>query len=799
MTRGASPSPRASGGGGASLKKLFGRKSHGNNNSNMNNNVAAAEAAAAAAAMVSPSSSGNAGGRSLAQSRNERTSRKNKRWSGLVPSLGGNHSNHKREEQRETSDSKRGSSNSPPLSSPSSPQNTVGSRTTTVVRSPESQQQQQQHSDFVMPPSAIQPVVQPALRGTTAAAAMQQAPSRQSTLDSIPTVESGSVNQNNHHHHGGMMMMMPPAPPAPGTILGAGGGMVVAADGTVPSRGQFPLLLSATGNSRKDLIKWHENIEEQRKRAILKQKQLIKERDGFCRRVDEYDGQVISIGGRPTYELGSYLGGGVAGVVYEGHRLRPMEEYPVRLGINDVPQPPLVDDNNDANGGGAAAAPPSSPPSLINVSQNILNCVPATAEQAIHEGNDITTRTGSGAQQQNNNAGDNVVAGKQRSNNTNMSNNPNNNNNKASFDFEPRNGSILTVDSNNNSILTHEDGGSAVFMRQRRRRTFKEEAALEMTVSNDQLVIIDAPDAPSRSAHYAKAVSMNSAAAIAAAGNSSSNNSVNQNQNNNNNGINMAPSAGGMTAATTILPEDDTDFPSDASITYGLMEETVAIKVLNPVGFRTLNPEVTTGTVVARCGAPLERDVLLGKQPMEERHVWWLVNPNSRNLRTLQRYKADAKGPRRVQVDRGCPEKGLRISLIAAYKDADGTMKELPLTRCIEIWGHVPFGASDAEFKSLMSAIDSINLGQPPPAIPAFIKGVPGRVGTENTASTHSDEVSLESLRVSNPMQSKRTYVSLFIHPSALIRSLFVTFISQISLESLSFFFFVTVESIAQP
>eukprot|EP00752_Nemacystus_decipiens_P015587 g13910.t1 len=36
------------------------------------------------------------------------------------------------------------------------------------------------------------------------------------------------------------------------------------------------------------------------------------------RKVDSFDGQTITINGKPSYELGSFLGGGAAGVVYEG-------------------------------------------------------------------------------------------------------------------------------------------------------------------------------------------------------------------------------------------------------------------------------------------------------------------------------------------------------------------------------------------------------------------------------------------------------------------------------------------------
>ena len=35
------------------------------------------------------------------------------------------------------------------------------------------------------------------------------------------------------------------------------------------------------------------------------------------RKVDSFDGQTITINGKPSYELGSFLGGGAAGVVYE--------------------------------------------------------------------------------------------------------------------------------------------------------------------------------------------------------------------------------------------------------------------------------------------------------------------------------------------------------------------------------------------------------------------------------------------------------------------------------------------------
>lgn len=431
--------------------------------------------------------------------------------------------------------------------------------------------------------------------------------------------------------------------------------------------------------TKQDFVPWQESLkEEDPNKTLLFQKQLVKERDGFCRRVDSYDGQVIAVAGRPAYELGSYLGGGVAGVVYEGHRLRPMEEYPVRLGRglgrNDL------DDNQSLAGESLAETRPS-PPGLIDVS--LFTCGPGDTSQSPTTNEESNNNVSVPATHFGNGRG------------------------------APHNGSVLTWDSVENET-------SSI----RRQRVCQEEAALELTASNDQMVLIDDPDAPSRSSHYAKAVSMHH--------------------------VESQNSAEG-------------GFPSDASISYSLMEETVAVKVLNPVGFRTMDSEALQSAVVARAGDSVGSAVLDGEQPMEERHVWWLVNPNSRNLRTLQRYPPEQKGPRRVQVDRGSPEKGLRISLIAAYRDKDDVLRELPLTRCIEIWGHVPFGASDEAFSSLVAAIDAINSGRPPPPMPAFwdlhqtqpvfAEMVPGRIGTGSTADTTRDDASLESL----PMASRRT------------------------------------------
>jgi hypothetical protein len=191
-----------------------------------------------------------------------------------------------------------------------------------------------------------------------------------------------------------------------------------------------------------------------------------------------------------------------------------------------------------------------------------------------------------------------------------------------------------------------------------------------------------------------------------------------------------------------------------ASASQWFMEETVAVKILNPVGFRLLSAEQTKDAVVVKAGVKMSNEVQLGNQPMQEKHVWWLVNPSSRNLQTLQRYNLknkDGNVKKTRDIDRGTQSKGLRLSLVAAYADGRGELRELPLTRCIEVWGHVPFGASDEEFERMMDAIERVNAGQPPVAHP------PTRQTTTTSASTMESINDLSTLSDNFEFSKERT------------------------------------------
>ena len=338
----------------------------------------------------------------------------------------------------------------------------------------------------------------------------------------------------------------------------------------------------------------------------VQQKRKIKERDGFCRRVDSYDGQVIVVDQKPTYELGNYLGGGVAGVVYEGHRLRPMDEYPVRGGV--VNETPLM------------VPPPQK----------------------------VTTKTSS------------FLCGDP----------------PAILDSEePEEPIPSTPPSKRASSMAGAD------------------FAIETTIGgtrDEHVINVDHVDKPPRFMYAAKAPSI-----------------------------------------------------------VDLTDETVAVKILNPIGYRIMLVEQIKTAVVVRKGEALSKDIIQRQNPMQEKHVWWLINPSSRNLRMLQKSSTD-------KIERGTRERGLRLSLVAAYVDpTTNYLRELPLTRCIEIWGHVPFNASDQEFEDMMTAIEQINAGQP--ASPIFIGSEPpSRVGTDLSKKSGEETTSHAS---TPPLTKKRTYV----------------------------------------
>lgn len=89
-------------------------------------------------------------------------------------------------------------------------------------------------------------------------------------------------------------------------------------------------------------------------------------------------------------------------------------------------------------------------------------------------------------------------------------------------------------------------------------------------------------------------------------------------------------------------------------------ERTVAIKVLNPVGFKLLQASQLSKSRTLHKGCPVSIDQYHSKSPMSLDSVWWVMHPVSRQF-------------------------------IAAFEDPHrGQLRELPLPRCVEIWGWNP-------------------------------------------------------------------------------------------------------------
>lgn len=387
--------------------------------------------------------------------------------------------------------------------------------------------------------------------------------------------------------------------------------------------------------------------------------QYHKERDGFCRRISFYDGTVISMASEtdpsqtnsniPTYEIGSYLGGGVAGVVYQGHRLRPLEDYPLREEATTTSSPVHQNDSLKEDDGGEDDEEDEGPSNFLCANA----CGGGDGEE--EEEDDAAVTTANLASPQN-------AATTPSSSQHVPPTTP-----RGTFRETAEMAIETTIMGNTTSTTTSSSS----------RRT---SSNTSMMKQQQPVVLLDNQDAPSRSQHYSKA------------------------------------------AGVPVLSSKN----RKNNLEHGLTDEAVAIKILNPVGYRLLTTQAIQEAVIVKQGAPMPPKVRKGLEPMTEDHVWWLVNPNSRNLRTLQRYNekdrknnSNPNGPSAdngaVQVDRGTAEKGLRLSLIAAFSDPrNGHLRELPLTKCLEIWGHVPFTATDVEFEDVLMTIEKVNAGHAP-------------------------------------------------------------------------------------
>jgi len=115
-------------------------------------------------------------------------------------------------------------------------------------------------------------------------------------------------------------------------------------------------------------------------------------------------------------------------------------------------------------------------------------------------------------------------------------------------------------------------------------------------------------------------------------------------------------------------------------------EKHVAIKILSPIGFKLLSADKISSGVILHEGVELSAAQKQGKSNMTQANLWWLMDAQTRQI-------------------------------YAAYEDPNrGHLRELPLPKCIEVWGLHPFGeevlSTEVEEKQNMSSKSVTALGQ---------------------------------------------------------------------------------------
>lgn len=449
--------------------------------------------------------------------------------------------------------------------------------------------------------------------------------------------------------------------------------------------------------------------------------------DHFTRRVDSYDGQVIvcSDSRLPTYEVGNYLGGGVAGVVYEGKRLRPAHEYPPLRVRGAGSFYPNFSSRVGSNLG-------SNPPIAMSMTSSSLSSIrrrvvepQADADGVIGTGlfADVyrsVAAPGNGNKTPAALGPSGITSPYKRGDST-----SDDKGGCTSFFFNCGCGGDegIVDDGKLQGNALAMNGADHSDARQRYRAVDVASIEVPAAFSSAQEetptnhVLVDEADAPNRSKREARALSRNAPQSA------------------------MGTNGGLYDAATdsnSLVGHSQDYETSMAPQLIEDMSETVAIKILNPVGFRLLGPEMLHKAVIVREGK-LPNVKPDGSYRLTEEHVWWLINPNSRNLRSLMRKSnqpipshgslsnqsvGDASEESVLKrensnfsqlggnIDRGSPERGLRLSLVATFVDPKtSTLRELPLPRCVEIWGHPPFAASDEEFEAMVEMLLRLNAG----------------------------------------------------------------------------------------
>jgi len=164
---------------------------------------------------------------------------------------------------------------------------------------------------------------------------------------------------------------------------------------------------------------------------------------------------------------------------------------------------------------------------------------------------------------------------------------------------------------------------------------------------------------------------------------------------------------------------------TDVSAPANSPRATVAIKILNPVGFKLMASGQVSRCTVVHKGYPLTADQRQGQSPLVGDNVWWLQHPVTRQL-------------------------------FAAYEDLQrGQLRELPLPRCIEIWGWNP-EEEEAPNPSSANASDAGITSDRAGGSGSGSRGSPSRSPTRGTRLASSPRGPGSRIRRSDPVEPPR-------------------------------------------
>lgn len=148
-----------------------------------------------------------------------------------------------------------------------------------------------------------------------------------------------------------------------------------------------------------------------------------------------------------------------------------------------------------------------------------------------------------------------------------------------------------------------------------------------------------------------------------------------------------------------------------------------ALKILNPLGYKIISPTLLRKCSVITKGTEIYADQTTRSQKMKLEHVWWLLNPSSRQYHAC------------------------------FFSEKQNCLKELTLLQCIDIWGTNSNALSDDEIEMELIKLDTAaNFNTIPRIPPKFLEFIKKRnrifreIKNMRKISNHRNVIKLETV-----------------------------------------------------